>query len=103
MKLLKLCKDCRWHKQGSASDGQYDLCTNETIARIAEKKQKAENLRLVRGIEPPDYKVYGFCEIERGSGVVDSCGREGRFWEPKDGVGISQADEERYAAAADPS
>ncbi len=78
---MKLCKDCRWYLADSGSE-EYDLCTNETISSIAEKKRKGEASRLVRGTEPKPHKIYGFCSLQRDSPLLHDCGMEGRFWEP---------------------
>lgn len=74
---IKLCKDCKHH-----------IASDSTMYVTADKCMRwGRSIELVRGTLRD--ASLDFCSAERSSGWLESrlhgeCGKEGRFWEPKD-------------------
>ena len=65
----KLCKDCRWYKEGYYNPGERSKCKNPEVA----------------GRSPVTGEVITlYCDIERGRHYpVAKCGPKGRAFQPK--------------------
>ena len=62
---MKLCKDCKRYEAGSKV--VFDKCARK------------RDLDIVRGEEEPR-----FCMIERNTELKEFCGRDARFFEPRE-------------------
>lgn len=70
----KLCIDCMHCRLAKIGDAEFYKCTRPT------------GISLVNG--KPDVPRYEFCSTQRdadwlGARVTGTCGKSGRFWEPK--------------------
>ena len=73
---MKLCKDCKWYRHEEA--GRYRH-------RCARNMLGVSAMVLVTG---EDGTYPSWCDLERCYGwfqarVENTCGKEGRWWEPK--------------------
>jgi len=71
---VKLCKDCKWME----NPGEFAACTHP--------KQKRKDFGMT-GFEI-EWRRWKYCSLQRQEGIFDrylmgTCGKGGRWWEPK--------------------
>ena len=82
---MKLCKDCKWWKESPyGAPGELDKCLSPK--NIDLKKSKRTCLVVGKPMPIKESFRWGYCDINRAGGwivcrLVDSCGKEGRWWE----------------------
>jgi len=78
----KLCKDCKWVNMIPVTDMHDQVVLNRIYKCINPKVFKNPPVGLVTG--DPVWDGYPYCAEQRYSTDEERCGKEGRFWQPKE-------------------